>query len=219
VAREAADAWTTDDHPRFVLGSVGPGTKLPSLGHSPFAALRDAYAEQVAGMIEGSIDAVLGRDRSRPAAGEIRGDRAHRAMDAAGVRLPVLVSITVETTGTMLLGTEIGAALCALEALGIDAIGLNCATGPAEMSEHLRHLSRQASIALNVHAERRPAATDPGRRQLPAQPGPVGPGAHDLHPRLRAFAGRRLLRDHPGASASGRRGRARPGPRPASSAP
>ena len=150
IARRAADAATTQDRPRWVLGSMGPGTKLPSLGHAPFAVLRDAYAEQVTGLLEGGSDALLvetSQDLLQAKAAVIG---AQRAMSALGQRVPVIVQVTVETTGTMLLGSEIGAALTALEALGIDAIGLNCATGPAEMSEHLRHLSRHARIPVTA---------------------------------------------------------------------
>src|SRR5919112_1820555 len=150
IARESADAWTTDDQPRFVLGSVGPGTKLPSLGHAPYAALRDAYHQQVAGLVEGGVDAVLietAQDLLQAKAAVIG---AKRALRDAGTDLPVMVQVTVETTGTMLLGSEIGAALTALEPLGIDAIGLNCATGPTEMSEHLRHLAKHARIPVTA---------------------------------------------------------------------
>lgn len=150
IAREAADEFSTEDKPRFVLGSVGPGTKLPTLGHVTFAEVRDAYQLQVSSMIKGGIDAVLietCQDLLQAKAAVIA---AKRARAEAGVELPILVNVTVETTGTMLLGSEIGAALVTLEALGIDAIGLNCATGPAEMSEHLRHLSRRAGIAVGA---------------------------------------------------------------------
>ena len=149
IARESADAWTTPERPRWVLGSVGPGTRLPTLGHVTFAELRDAYQQQVAGMIDGGADAVLvetAQDLLQAKASLIG---ARRALTAAGADLPLIAQVTVETTGTMLLGTEIGAALTALEPLGIDLIGLNCATGPAEMSEHLRHLSRHARIGLS----------------------------------------------------------------------
>jgi 5-methyltetrahydrofolate--homocysteine methyltransferase len=149
IAREAADTWSTPDRPRFVLGSIGPGTKLPSLGHAPFASLRDAYSEQAAGLIEGGADALLvetSQDLLQAKAAVIG---AKRALTRAGADLPVLTQVTVETTGTMLLGSEIGAALTALEALGIEAIGLNCAIGPAEMSEHLRHLSRHARVPIS----------------------------------------------------------------------
>jgi len=149
IARESADAFTTPDRPRWVLGSVGPGTKLPTLGHVPYAALRDAYQQQVEGMLAGGIDAVLVETSQDLLQTKAAALGARRALAHAGRSLPVIVHVTVETTGTMLLGTEIGAALTALEPLGIDVIGLNCATGPAEMSEHLRHLSRYANIGVS----------------------------------------------------------------------
>jgi 5-methyltetrahydrofolate--homocysteine methyltransferase len=149
IARESADAHSTRDRPRWVLGSVGPGTKLPTLGHVSYTRLREAYQQQVEGLIAGGIDAVLietSQDLLQTKAATLG---AKRALAHAGRDLPVIVHVTVETTGTMLLGSEIGAALTALEPLGIDLIGLNCATGPAEMSEHLRHLSRHAEIGVS----------------------------------------------------------------------
>jgi len=149
IAAEAAAHWSTPQQPRFAIGSMGPGTKLPSLGHVAFATLRDAYAEQARGLIDGGVDVLLietSQDLLQAKAAVI-GSR--RALAAAGENLPVIVHVTVETTGTMLMGSEIGAALAALEPLGIDAIGLNCATGPAEMSEHLRHLSRHSRIPIS----------------------------------------------------------------------
>ncbi len=153
IARESADAAGKADRPRWVLGSVGPGTKLPTLGHVTFATLRDAYLEQVRGMLEGGVDAVLvetAQDLLQAKAAVIGAKRAFAEVgyDDPADRPPLMVNVTVETTGTMLLGTEIGAALTALEPLGIDLIGLNCATGPAEMSEHLRYLSRHSGIPL-----------------------------------------------------------------------
>jgi len=150
IARAEADRWSTPDRPRWVLGSVGPGTKLPSLGHAPFALLRDAYEEQVRGLIDGGADAILietAQDLLQAKAAVIG---ARRALDARGADLPILAQVTVETTGTMLLGSEIGAALTALAPLGIEMIGLNCATGPAEMSEHLRTLSKSSSIGISA---------------------------------------------------------------------
>ena len=150
LAREVADEFSDPDRPRFVLGSVGPGTKLPTLGHIGFAELRDAYVKQVRGLLAGGIDAVLietSQDLLQCKAAVIA---ARRAMVAEGRHVPIIAQVTLETTGTMLLGTEIGAALTALEPLGIDLIGLNCATGPAEMSEHLRQLSKHSRIPLSV---------------------------------------------------------------------
>ncbi|HYT10388.1 MAG TPA: methionine synthase [Mycobacteriales bacterium] len=150
LAREVADGWSTPDRPRWVIGSVGPGTKLPTLGHAPYATLRDAYQQEVAGLLLGGADAVLVETAQDLLQAKAAVVGARRAMAAAGRRVPLLAQVTVETTGTMLLGSEIGAALTALEPLGIDLIGLNCATGPAEMSEHLRYLSRHAQVGLSV---------------------------------------------------------------------
>src|SRR3954451_16125509 len=148
IAREAADAWSPPDQPRFVLGSVGPGTKLPSLGHTTFATLRDAYAEEVAGLVEGGADAVLVETAQDLLQAKAAIVGAQRSLAAAGADLPIFAQVTVESTGTMLVGSEIGAALTALEALRVDGIGLNCATGPAEMSEHLRHLAKHSRVPV-----------------------------------------------------------------------
>ena len=148
LARAAADEVATPERPRWVLGSIGPGTKLPSLGHVTYADLRDAYQAQAAAMIAGGVDGFqieTCQDLLQAKAAVVA---AKRANAAAGVDLPILVNVTVETTGSMLLGSEIGAALTALEPLGIDVLGLNCGTGPAEMGEHLRHLSRFARIGV-----------------------------------------------------------------------
>ncbi len=150
IARESADAWSTSEQPRWVIGSVGPGTKLPTLGHAPYAVLRDGYQQQVEGMLEGGIDAVLVETCQDLLQAKAAVVGARRAMTAHGRSVPVIAQVTVELTGTMLLGSEIGAALTALEPLGIDVIGMNCATGPAEMGEHLRYLSQNARVPLSV---------------------------------------------------------------------
>ncbi|GGM51425.1 methionine synthase [Dactylosporangium sucinum] len=150
LARAAADAHGTPQRPRFVLGSIGPGTKLPTLGHAPFRSLRDAYFDNAAGLIEGGADALIietCQDLLQTKSAIIG---AQRAMASTGKVVPIICHVTVETTGTMLLGSEIGAALTALEPLGVDLIGLNCATGPAEMSEHLRYLAQHAKVPVSV---------------------------------------------------------------------
>ncbi|GAB3473838.1 methionine synthase [Amycolatopsis cihanbeyliensis] len=150
LARQAADEFATPEWPRFVLGSMGPGTKLPTLGHAPYADLRDAYVENALGMLDGGIDAVLvetSQDLLQTKAAIVG---AKRAMEQVGRRVPIIAQVTVEQTGTMLVGSEIGAALLALEPLGIDLIGMNCATGPAEMSEHLRVLAQHARVPISV---------------------------------------------------------------------
>ncbi|MFJ5548953.1 methionine synthase [Streptomyces sp. NPDC093225] len=150
IARETADAFTASTgQQRWVLGSIGPGTKLPTLGHIEYGTIRDAYQANAEGLLAGGADALLietTQDLLQTKASVIA---ARRALDALGVNVPVICSVTVETTGTMLLGSEIGAALTSLEPLGIDMIGLNCATGPAEMSEHLRYLARNSRIPLS----------------------------------------------------------------------
>ncbi|HLU96230.1 MAG TPA: methionine synthase [Thermobifida alba] len=149
LAREVADAYTTSDQVRYVLGSVGPGTKLPTLGHAPYALLRDHYEQCARGLIDGGADAIVietCQDLLQSKAAVVGARRARRA---AGTDTPIIVQVTIETTGTMLVGSEIGAALTSLEPLGVDVIGLNCATGPAEMSEHLRYLSQHSRIPVS----------------------------------------------------------------------
>ncbi|WJV49823.1 methionine synthase [Streptomyces flavofungini] len=149
IAREVADEFTASTgQQRWVLGSMGPGTKLPTLGHAPYTLLRDAYQQNAEGMIAGGADALLVETTQDLLQTKAALLGARRALDATGATVPVICSVTVETTGTMLLGSEIGAALTALEPLGIDMIGLNCATGPAEMSEHLRYLARHSRVPI-----------------------------------------------------------------------
>src|ERR1700704_5541455 len=149
LAKEVATGFSTPDRPRFVIGSIGPGTRLPSLGQIAFAELRDDYEAMVAGLLAGGTDVLLVetvQDLLQCKAAIIG---ARRAMASTGIEVPIMVQVTVETTGRLLVGSEIGAALTALEALRPDVIGLNCATGPREMTEHLRHLSRFARTFLS----------------------------------------------------------------------
>ena len=150
IARQVADDFSTAEKPRWVLGSVGPGTKLPSLGHEKFSVLRDAYQTQCVGLIKGGVDAILIETAQDLLQAKSAVIGAKRAMKSFNTFVPIIVSVTIETTGTMLLGSEIGAALTALSALGIDSIGLNCATGPTEMSEHLRYLSKYSNLPVVV---------------------------------------------------------------------
>jgi 5-methyltetrahydrofolate--homocysteine methyltransferase len=150
AARAVADEFTAADaRPRWVLGSIGPGTKLPTLGHVTFRELRDSYYENAAGLLRGGADALIIETcpdllQAKAAIIGTRRAVADLAPDAV-----VIASLTIETTGTMLLGTEIGAALTALAPLGIDMIGLNCATGPDLMSEHLRYLAANSPIPVS----------------------------------------------------------------------
>ena len=150
LAREVADEYSTPAKPRFVLGSMGPGTKLPTLGHTTYALLREAYETAARGLIDGGADALLIETTQDLLQAKAAVNGARRSIDAAERDIILIAQVTVETTGTMLLGSEIGAALNALEPLGIDVIGLNCATGPAEMSEHLRALSQGSSAQISI---------------------------------------------------------------------
>ncbi|MFJ9089182.1 homocysteine S-methyltransferase family protein, partial [Streptomyces sp. NPDC102384] len=149
LAREVADEFAAKDgRQRWVLGSIGPGTKLPSLGHIDYATIRDGYQKNAEGLLAGGADALIVETTQDLLQTKSSLIGARRAMDALGVSVPLVCSLAFETTGVMLLGSEIGAALTALEPLGIDLIGLNCSTGPAEMSEHLRYLARHSTTPL-----------------------------------------------------------------------
>ncbi|MER7552907.1 methionine synthase [Streptomyces anulatus] len=149
IAREVADEFAAKDgRQRWVLGSIGPGTKLPSLGHITYDVLRDGYQKNAEGLLAGGSDALIVETTQDLLQTKSSVIGARRAMDALGVHVPLICSLAFETTGVMLLGSEIGAALTALEPLGIDLIGLNCSTGPDEMSEHLRYLARHSRTPL-----------------------------------------------------------------------
>ncbi|MEY4458618.1 MAG: hypothetical protein RIS25_1211 [Actinomycetota bacterium] len=149
IARASAEHFeAADGRMRWVLGSMGPGTKLPSLGHTTYENLKSTFAEQARGLIAGGSDAFMIETSQDLLQTKAAINGCKQAINETGIRLPIFVEVTVETTGTMLMGSEIGAALTALEPLGVDAIGLNCATGPAEMSEHLRHLSQYSPVPV-----------------------------------------------------------------------
>ena len=149
IARERVEAaQASDGRERWVLGSMGPGTKLPSLGHTTYDNLKQTFALQAEGLIDGGADAFLVETSQDLLQTKAAINGCRQAIVSRGIRLPIFVEVTVETTGTMLMGSEIGAALTAIEPLGVDAIGLNCATGPTEMSEHLRHLSKHATVPI-----------------------------------------------------------------------
>ena len=150
IAREVANSFESDGRPRYVAGSIGPGTKLPSLGHISFVDLRDTYEEHARALIEGGVDLLLIETCMDLLQIKSAMQGGRRAMKALGREVPIQVQVTMETTGRMLVGTEIGAALTALLAMKPDVIGINCATGPAEMQEHLRHLSQHSPIPISV---------------------------------------------------------------------
>ena len=150
LAKEVAQQFSTKEKPRFVAGSMGPTTKLPSLGHIGFDAMVEAYEEQAAALIEGGVDVLLVETAQDLLQAKIATIGVLEAMRKSGRRLPVTVQVTLQESGTMLLGTEIGAALTALEPFEVDAIGLNCATGPKEMNDAVRYLALNSTKEVSV---------------------------------------------------------------------
>ncbi len=149
IAKDVASDFSTPDRPRFVIASVGPGTKLPSLGQIGFVDLRDSYEVMLDGLLAGGVDVILIETVQDLLQGKAAIVAARRSMQRAGRAVPIMVQVTVETTGRLLVGSEIGAALTSLEALRPDVIGMNCATGPGEMTEHLRYLAQHARTFLS----------------------------------------------------------------------
>src|SRR3954469_21464266 len=149
LAREAAETFK-DGRQRFVLGSVGPGTRLPSLGHVAYQPLEDALTVQARGLIAGGVDAILIETCQDPLQikAAVNGVKVARA--EAGTDTPIFVQVTVETTGTLLVGSDIAAAATVIHALDVPLMGLNCATGPAEMSEHVKWLSENWPGLISV---------------------------------------------------------------------
>src|SRR3954469_14358310 len=140
LAREAVAEFAHDGRTRFVLGSVGPGTRLPSLGHIAYQELEDALAIQCAGLVAGGVDAIRIETCQDPLQIKAAVNGAKRAREEAGKDIPIIVQVTVETTGTLLVGADIAAAATVIDALDVPVIGLNCATGPREMAEHVKWL-------------------------------------------------------------------------------
>ncbi|MHB1794592.1 MAG: methionine synthase [Acidobacteriaceae bacterium] len=150
LAKEVAAQYSTPQKPRFVAGSIGPTTKLPSLGHITYDAMAEAYREQIEALIEGGVDILLIETCQDLLQGKIALAACEDAMRSTGRRLPVQMQVTLEATGRMLLGSEIGAALAVLECFQPDVIGLNCATGPREMNDAVRFLCQNATRPVSV---------------------------------------------------------------------
>ncbi|MGD0056007.1 MAG: methionine synthase [Acidimicrobiales bacterium] len=148
IARRVADSYATPGWPRFVAGSMGPGTKFPTLGQITYDDLSASYEELAYGLLEGGVDLLLVETMFDLLSGKAAIAACHRAMVRHGRVVPIQAQVTIEITGRMLPGTEIGAAITSLSALGIDLIGLNCATGPVEMYEPLRQLSETATMPV-----------------------------------------------------------------------
>ncbi len=149
IAKNCAQKYSSPDKPKFVAGSIGPTTKLPTLGHISFDDLKDSYKEQVYGLIDGGIDLLLIETCQDVLQIKSALLAAKESLDSRKLDIPIMVSITVEMTGTMLVGSDIASALTILEPFKIDILGLNCATGPEQMKEHIKYLSENSPFAIS----------------------------------------------------------------------
>lgn len=149
LAKQVAAEFSTPEKPRFVAGSMGPGTKLPTLGHIDYDTIQTAYAEQARGLCDGGVDLLIVETCQDVLQIKAALNGIETVFADQGERLPLMVSVTIEQQGTMLVGTEINAALTILEPYGIDILGLNCATGPDRMAEHIRYLSAHSPFVIS----------------------------------------------------------------------
>ena len=149
LAREVADEYSSDAKPRFVAGSMGPTTKLPTLGHIDFDTLKQAYCEQAEGLLVGGVDLFIIETCQDVLQIKAALQGVLDAFEKRGERRPLMVSVTMETTGTMLVGSDIAAVVAILEPFPIDILGLNCATGPEQMKEHIRYLSECSPFVVS----------------------------------------------------------------------
>ena len=149
LAREMADAYSTPEKPRFVAGSMGPTTKLPTLGHVDFDTMRASFEEQAEGLLAGDVDLFIVETCQDVLQIKAALQGIEDAFAKTGQRRPLMVSVTMETTGTMLVGSDIAAVVAILEPFPIDVLGLNCATGPEQMKEHIRYLSAHSPFVVS----------------------------------------------------------------------
>ena len=149
IAKKAAAKYSSVDKPRFVAGSIGPTTKLPTLGHIDFDELKQSYKEQIYGLTDGGVDLLLIETCQDVLQIKSALLASKEVLDSKNIDIPLMVSITMETTGTMLVGSDIASALTILEPFNIDILGLNCATGPEQMKEHIKYLSENSPFAIS----------------------------------------------------------------------
>ena len=149
LAREMADEYSTAEKPRFVAGSMGPTTKLPTLGHIDFDTLRTSFRDQAAGLVAGNVDLFIIETCQDVLQIKAALQGVEDAFEACGERRPLMVSVTMETTGTMLVGSDIAAVVSILEPFPIDVLGLNCATGPEQMKEHIKYLAEYSPFVVS----------------------------------------------------------------------
>ncbi|MCE2926753.1 MAG: homocysteine S-methyltransferase family protein [Rickettsiales bacterium] len=171
LAHEAIEEFKHDGRPRFVIGAIGPGTKLPSLGHIDYDSLEASMVLQAEGLIEGRADAFLIETAQDPLQIKAAVNACKVAMGKKNKTLPLMVQVTVETTGTLLVGTDIAAAATIIHALGVDSLGLNCATGPQEMADHVRWLSKNWPNYISVLPNAGLPEMVAGKVHFPLSPG------------------------------------------------
>ena len=149
IAKKCANLFSSINTPRFVAGSIGPTTKLPTLGHIDFDKLKESYEEQINGLIDGGIDLLLIETCQDVLQIKSALSASQEVIKNRNIELPIMISITMETTGTMLVGSDIASALTILEPYNIDILGLNCATGPVQMKEHIKYLAENSPFAIS----------------------------------------------------------------------
>jgi 5-methyltetrahydrofolate--homocysteine methyltransferase len=175
LARQAVEeASARDGHPRFVLGSIGPGTRLPSLGHIEYQTLEDAFFTQASGLVAGGVDAILIETCQDPLQIKSAVNGSRRAFAELDRALPIFVQVTVETTGTLLVGADIAAAATVVHSLGVDSMGLNCATGPHEMAENVRWLGENWPRLITVQPNAGLPELHDGHTHYPLTPAELG---------------------------------------------
>ncbi|ABM72166.1 putative methionine synthase [Prochlorococcus marinus str. MIT 9515] len=149
IAQKSVNSFSSVNSPRFVAGSIGPTTKLPTLGHIEFDKLKESYEEQIHGLIDGGIDLLLIETCQDVLQIKSALFASQEVIKNKNIDLPIMISITMETTGTMLVGSDIASALTILEPYKIDILGLNCATGPVQMKDHIKYLSENSPFAIS----------------------------------------------------------------------
>ncbi len=150
LAKRIAADYSTKDKPRWVAGSMGPGRKLPTLGHISFAELRDAYSVQVRGLLDGGVDLLIVETCQDLLQTKAALAAIFALFEERRTRVPVIAQVTIEVFGTMLNGTEIAAAVTALAPFPIDVIGMNCGTGPKHMTESIRYICDNTPLPVSV---------------------------------------------------------------------
>lgn len=151
IAKQLANDFTSRSWPRYVGGSVGPTTKLPTLGHISFQGLHDSYVSSICGLLDGGVDVIHIETCQDVLQMRCAVIAARTAMQKTKIKVPIVANFTVETTGSLLVGTEVSAALTVLESLRVDVIGMNCATGPDMMHDNVRYLGKTSTRPIAIH--------------------------------------------------------------------